>query len=345
MDTSIGILITSISAFLLGLTVITDKLMVGDFYQSDPHKAWFISSFLGTILGLIATGLAWLLFAEPGLLTTFVNFTQEYTFSLAFPMFIIGVLVSLNLLSYFECMSQNAISAKVAIAISASPILVFSAELLINGEGLHASHIISVIVTLAGLIGFELMSKHGQDRSNSKINWPLIKLLALSTTYLVSLDFLLPIIEGALNLDETQTSLVTMPFYWLGFALGILNIRKKDVRTFAKDIFTRWHFLSIIIALEIIGAGFYFFEFFGLSQINATHVALITGAHIAIVWIGDLIIRAKYERAVSSKSKFILIFFFKLPTANLSSYELSRSSLLWQGTFIVLTLYGLSLWP
>jgi hypothetical protein len=138
---------------------------------------------------------------------------------------------------------------------------------------------------------------------------------------------------------------VAMPVYWIGFALGFIEIKRPEVRAFILEIFSKWHFIAIVVVLEIIGASFYFFEFFGLSRIDATLVALITGAHILFVWLFDLYIKSRYKNAVSLGSEHTKILLFTIPTENLEAYEISSRVIILQGICIVLTLFGLSLWP
>ncbi len=342
---SIGEIVTIISAVALALTVTADKLMVGDFYQSNPRSAWFVSSVFGVVLGLFATIGAWKFHAKTDLINDLSLFIQGETIFLAAMMIGVGVMVSFTLLSYFLCMARDSISTSVAVAIAATPIFVFGIQLLLTGSGWGIGHLISFAVTIIGLIGFELMSEHDEEDEQFSINWPLAGVIFFGTMYLISVDYLFPIIETATGLDETQASLMAMPFYWIGFGFGIVSIRHQEVRDFLTKELNRWHLLLLVLVLEIIGASFYFFEFFGLSKISATLVALITGAHIVLVWIFDLYVRKCYQLAVETENTTTRILFFNLPTSKLDAYDIRNSTLSWQAMFIVLTLLGLWLWP
>jgi len=339
-----GYLLTMISAFALALTVTADKLMVGDFYQNNPRNAWFVSSALGAILGLTATVFAWVLFGEGDAISQIVSFGQGSMLLLSIPMIFMGVLVSLTLRSYFFCMATTSVTTSVAVAIAATPIFVFGVQLLISGEIWTTLHWVSLLVTVSGLIGFELSAEH-DGATGSRINLPLLGVIGFGTAYLVLVDILLPVIETNLRATEVQASLIAMPYYWFGFAFGVISFRIASVRVFIRTIFNRWHFILLILLLEIIGASFYFFEFFGLSQISATLVALITGAHIVAVWMFDLYIGRRYKIATEGDEIKTKVLGFRLPTENLDGYDISKKTLVMQAVFILMTLAGLILWP
>lgn len=340
-----GYILTSISAFALALTVTADKLMVGDFYQNNPRNAWFVSSVLGVLLGLSATLIAWYCFGEGDGLKQIILFGSGEMLFLSLPMVFAGVLVSLTLRSYFFCMSMSNFTTSVAVAIAATPVFVFGTQLLISGEVWTIWHWISFIITIIGLIGFELSAEHDPSNRESRLNKYLIGVIGFGTTYLVLIDVLFPVIETNLNVNEIQASLVAMPYYWLGFAFGIISYRHREVRKFTRTIFMRLQFIALILILEIIGASFYFFEFFGLSKISATLVALIIGAHIILVWIFDLYVSKQYKMAITKNEDLTQVLFFKLPTKNLEAYDISKVTLGLQALFIALTLTGLILWP
>lgn len=341
---SLGILLTTISAIALAITVTTDKLMVGDFYGDDPKNAWFVSSFLGTILGLVATAIAWHYFGDFGIFENFKLLFQDESLKLAFQVFIAGALVSLTLRSYFYSMSSYAFTTSVAIAIAATPIFVFSVQMLISEESWTSMHLISFIVTICALFGFEYVAEH-DDEGKHRTKWHLIAFVALSTVYLVFVDQIFGNIERSLSLDSLQAALTVMPLYWLGFSLGCLEFFKGSVRKFVTSIFEKWQFVAIVLFLEIIGASFYFFEFFGLSEIDVTLVALITGAHIVFVWLFDIYIRSRFLQAEENNDEVTRILLFRFPTESLGAYAISRKTILLQFIFVVAALYGLSLWP
>jgi hypothetical protein len=342
---SIGILLTGISAVALALTVTTDKLMVGDFYENDPMNPWFISSLFGGVLGLVATWLAWLLLAKPGLQETMHQMFSNESVYLLIGMFVVGVLVSVNLRFYFGMFSKHAYTTVVAMAIAATPVLVFVLQNLITGAGWTFWTVSSVLITTSALIGFEVVGTHDSDSDSSGFNWYLVGFLLISTVYLVALEYILSFVEVVSGYDGVQSSLLTMPFFWAGFSIGIFAFLKKSVRKFLKKVFSRWHFLLVALLLEIIGASFYFFEFFGISELSVALVTLITGAHIVVVWLLDIYIRKKYLFAQKTGLLETKVLFFSLPTKNLGAYDITVRTLMVQGVFILMVICGIVIWP
>lgn len=340
---TIGIILTTISALFLALTVTTDKLMVADFYESDPRKAWFVSSFFGAILGLAATAVAWSLFASENLFLEYEKLIAAPFDGLVVGMLLTGVLVSLNLRFYFTLMN-NAYTTLVAVAIASTPVFVFAIERLLYG-GWTTAGVLSVLLTVAGFILFDYVTEKDGDEDNTGFNWPLIGFLVLSTAYLLLADWLFEVGDAALSISSTDTSLLLMPFYWIGFAIGTTDLRHPEVRSFLKTIVSRWHFLLIVVVLEIIGAGFYFFEFFGLAELEVSLVALIIGAHVVAVYLFDVYLRKKYQRAQGKGEATIKVLFFTLEIDNLEEYNIPSTILKWQFLAIALILTGLWLWP
>jgi hypothetical protein len=319
--------------------------MVGDFYEDNPKNAWFISSFFGTILGLVATGAAWLMVGEDGTVTKLHELLSTQDSLLALGMFFVGITVSLNLRVYFDMLSCHAYTTRVAIAIAATPIFVFTVQTILNGGTWESSAIFSVLLTTLALIGFEILTVSDEKKPDCQFNWQLIVFLVTSTIYLVALDWLFDLVEFKTDLNGIQSSLIMMPFYWIGFALGITAIRHTSVRGFIGKVFSKWQFLLIAITLEIIGASSYFFEFMGIAEISATLVSLIVGAHIVFVWGFDIYLRNRYKNATLHGHEKTSVFFFKIPTENLDVYDISLKSLSIQGVLIVLVIVGIVLWP
>jgi hypothetical protein len=329
----------------MALTITMDKLMVGDFYEDDPRNAWFISSFFGTIMGLSATAVAWIMVSEAQTANVFISLFGGTTCFYALGMIAIGTLVSLNLKVYFDMLSCHAYTTRVAIAIAATPVFVFAAQSLINGVQWGSAAIFSVLLTTFALAGFEAISVTEDKRPDCNFNWQLIAFIVTSTIYLVLLDWLFGVVENKTSLDGIQSSLVMMPFYWIGYAIGTISIFRKSVQVFLRKIFSRWRFLLVALALEVIGTSFYLFEFVGIAEIDATLVSLVVGAHIVFVWMFDIYLRGKYKTALAYHKEYTRIFFFKVETADLSAYDLSLKALALQGVFIILAIIGITMWP
>lgn len=340
-----GILLTSVSAISMALTIIIDRLMVDDFYEDNPKNAWFISSFLGALFGLSATALAWLIIGEDESWNQLLVLFHTKSIFFALGMILVGAVVSLNLKIYFDMLSCHAYTTRVAIAIAATPVFVFACQSFIFGTEWVAAGIISVAITAVALVGFEALSEAEEKRPECNFNWHLIIFIATSVVYLVVLDWLFFSVETTMSLDGIQASLIMMPFYWVGYSVGTISYRDTVVKGFVKKILSRKRFLAIVFVMEIIGASTYFFEFMGISEIDATLVSLVIGVHIAFVWAFDLFISVKYKRSLREGSDRTRVLLFTLDNGNLTSYNISFKIFAFQGALIVLALFGVSLWP
>lgn len=339
-----ALIFTIVSAVFLALTVIADKLMVGDFYEGSRDKAWFVTSFLGSLFGLCATFIAWIVFGSPATDELFVALLSEQSHQLAGGMLLGGVLVSLMLRSYFTCMSSSVMSIMVAVAIAVTPIFVFATELTLIGHAWQPLHYVSVLLAVSGFLAFELLENAG-TQWRARLNPHLIAVVAFGTAYLVLVDSTLPKIQSQFAVGETEAAIAALPYYWVGFAFGTLTILRNEVRSFVLRMWRRPHFIVLVVALELTGMFFYFFEVFGLSGLTATLVALITGAHIVLVWLSDLYIRRRYVEACDSGADEVTVLFFRIPTADLEEYDKGARVLALQALSIIVVLAGISLWP
>jgi len=203
---------------------------------------------------------------------------------------------------------------------------------------------LSVLLAVAGFLAFEMLENDGEELS-VRIDWHLLAVIGYGVVYLILVDHTLPMVESGLGVSSTQAALVTLPYYWIGFALGILTIFKREVQGFAMSIWRKPEFLALIIILEIVGMLFYFFELFGLSGLTATLVALITGAHIILVWLGDLYVLKRYKVALARGEEKTRVLFFQIPTTHLEEYNKTKRTLGYQALAIVVVLIGIALWP
>lgn len=339
--TEIGLLMTIISAVFLALVVISDKLTLGEFYHDEPESAWFVSSVLGSLLGIGATAIAWMLVGENSW-SSMLLLAQGDLIALSWLMIASGLLVSLTLRSYFHCFSGS-VSSLVALALAATPVFVFAGEHFLYGTSMEVVKIAGLVIVVLGLSLFNLTDVEQEETGKTNLVH-LFGLIVFGSGYLLLVDFTLPLVEAALHVDETQASLAAMPWYWLGFAVGAVNIARPKVRSFLPKIHLHPKFIVLILSLETIAAGFYFFEFFGLASLDVTLVALITGAHVIIVWISDLIIRRKYHKAVREGRGTVHILFFSIKTKKLGEYDLPMRTVFVQAIAIMLVIAGLATW-
>lgn len=347
---TLGIGLTVVSAMFIALTIIFDKLTISDFYQGSVKSAWFISSLLGSLLGLGATAISWSFFDSEGealrLFSTIID-TQLFSASL---IVLSGVLASLTLLSYFYCFEKE-VSTKIALAIAATPAFVFILDKLIGDNSWQAIEVLSVVVVVGGFMLYEWLETPAEEKLIGAdkapinfLNWPLIGLIGLGTAYLVLVDWVLTNLVITLDSTAIYTTLAAMPLYWIGFSLGTVVIFSPSVRNFVRtQPFHRVHFIFLILALELIGAGFYFFELLGIGELNVTLATLIIGAHVIIVWCADITIRHQYLK--HNDKELVQILFFRIDRESLSEYNKSSQVIFEQLGAIIIVLAGLSLWP
>ncbi len=334
-------LFTILSAIALAFIVCFDRLSVSKIYNGDEYSAWFVSSTLGAILGLLATAIAWYGFASDTLELFAWLFERGAIYACWFTF--AGILTSGTLYTYFRCFKEEVYSTTVGLAIAAMPIFVFVAEALIESNTWGHWHYLSVIVTITGLFLYDLATEDDFKTPKSAL-LPLAAYIFLGSAYMVILEVKFPALEKELNLNSLDASLLGMPFYWLGFATGSLTLVKRQVRVFVSNVFKRndnLNFITFIIVLEIFGAGMYFFEYLGITKLDATLVALVTGAHVVLVWIFELYLRKRFI----NKESAIKLWFFELTTEELATYNMSNKTITVKWISVAFVLFGLYLWP
>lgn len=338
-----GYIVTILSSVLLGFTVAIDKLMMGDFYNGSTRTPWFVSSVFGAILGLIATFFGWIIFSniDPSTLSLKLLPVKSW---LGLMMLAAGLMASLSIRSYFKCFGEQAVPTTVAIAITATPILVFSLELFLSDTDWSLLHIVSVTVTILGLAGLEYFTEN-YEVPRWNILPQLLGVLVFGAVYVVLIDQTLPAIENLLSIGTTEAALIAMPYYWVGFSIGIVSIAAKEVREFLQSVWKQKEFIILILVLEILGMSFFFFEIFGLAELNATLVSLIVGGNVILVWVLDQIIRQYYRHACAVDKKEVEICFFKIKTTDLKAYNKTNQEIILQVIFIALVLTGIVIWP
>jgi hypothetical protein len=352
-----GILLASIGAVFIALTVIFDQLTLEDFYNRSTKTAWFVSSVLGSVIGLTATFIGWVLFNDPqiiiGHVFELIN-GHEYLLILSA---LVGTIAALALLAYLYCFASGAVSTTVGIVIAATPIFVFvTQKILFSGNWLFFE-VVSVILTVIGILIYEWLGEENLEAEPGEagetsacrstfFNLPVIALILFSTLYLVLIDWVLSTIVITANVTAIEASFIALPFYWLGFGVGIVGLGFKEVRSsLSSGSLRRVHFIFLIFVIEIIGAGFYFFEQLAIAELDVTLATLIIGAHVVALWIMDIYIKNQYQYYKAKGESATKVFFFRIPTENLIAYDKSRRTLTLQLCAIGIILTGLALWP
>jgi hypothetical protein len=348
-----------LGAICMALMVVTDRIMVGDCYQSKSNHAWFVSSVAGSLFGLILTFFVWvgaMLLGTVESLSDLVSLAIKLFLWKGVATFLVGVIGIQILLHYFRCFEEKAHATAIASWLAATPIFVFIcmiafASLIpidgVSGSPTNILWILGVLLATGGLILFERVS--GGPLGNTKTyRKELLKLLLVNTLYAVMLKQTFSIgHDTGSNLTE---AIALMPYYWLGFAAGIRVILKKgEWSTFKSNWSTHIRFfIAPILFVEIIGMLVFFFEYVGLSGLDPTYVSIVMGSHIFLVYLLDIVLgwlRHSMERRSVKQVFFGGIRFIaeKLPAPrlelNLISQELGAVLVATCGIALV-TLYG-----
>ena len=309
LDTSFAITMVWLSSLSLALMVIFDRLMVGDCYRNRPEQAWFVASVSGTLFGLTATGIAWLLAPAPlaVLWTTTVDLLWPY-----------GLLVTLAgacavqvLRHYFQAFvpenGGEVNEAAIAMWLASTPLWIFSTIIGLTlleteletayFEHAEVSGWFALAVATA-VLGFSQFERSGAA-SNNPLRPRYYRAIVLVLTFSVLYTLILSAVLHRVG-DGLITTLALLPFYWIGFGAGVRVLTNQTER---QKLRRNWRRIKVfwfpIVVAETIGMAVFFFEFFGLSEVDPTLVNLIIGAHVAVVYLamnGLRLLRRRLER-------------------------------------------------
>ena len=343
-----------LASIFSALMLIYDRLMITDCYDRKPDHAWFVSSFMGTVLGFVVTIpilLVLYFFYEIPVLSLLV----EVFYPHGLWMLLSGVLSVLALRHYFrvfipenedDAINETAISMWLA----SLPIFVLFSLVFINYFHLnigifsnldHAEiswpFIIATIVATIGLIGFEGVGKDG----SKPMKWTYYKEIGMALFLFVVYSLIIyAVAKDITTIDPTILSFIFLPFYWLGWAFGTLLWFKRDFRNEFKISWPRIrHFAVPILIAEIIGMLVYFFSFVSLNNLDPTLVNLIFSAHILLVFVLNYLLRLLYADLVSKKETSWTLFGFKMSIDSLPQNGTSHLSS--ELFFLIVALIGI----
>lgn len=348
-----GYSFTIISAVFLGLTMIFDKVLLHKLYGDNTALPFFISTAIGSVIWLVVVPVIWYLSGDFTMLFSgaLVLVSREISIlgvhmPIALAVFIAGVATNQTIRHYFRCFDNNA-PVVIAMVIALTPVFVFAAELTMNHTTWQPLHFMSVMVATLGMIGYEFTFVKKKVIRYSVRAFHLIMFVGYSVGYLVLIDYILATMTNEWSMGSGEATLIALPYYFLGVATGVFTIARKDVREFVKSLPRKKDFIVLLVLLEVIGEGFYFFELFGLAELNVTLVALIVGAHVVIVWLFDLWLEKRGRRIGNVNGDLIIRFFsltFSVPRDALTESS-SRYMPFVQFACIILVLLGIWLWP
>lgn len=289
---------TIMSAICLALMLTTDPIMVGDCYKNKPNQAWFVTSVLGSLTGLMITCLVWygaVCMGEVASISVLISTAKNFAFGRGIAMLVVGGLSGQLLLYYFRCFGNKASSATVAMWLATTPVFVhiimFLITIFVPIDGVATTSVnpmfaIGVVMATMGIVWFESITGSDDERASiAKENRKdLIMLLVLSVISVILLKQVLHPSEG--KPDELVEVLALMPFYWIGFGAGARVILKSEERKTFKLNWKRRvkYFILPIIFTEVFGMLVFFFEYLGLTELDPALVSVISGASVFMVY-------------------------------------------------------------
>ena len=335
----------------MALMIITDRLLVADYYQNKPTQAWIVSSVLGSFFGLLLSAFIWAGFSLWDPHTNLLGLALELFWWRGAAAILVGAAAIQILKHYFCCFVEDAHAASIAAWLSAAPIFILlsvTAVSVITGEALptlmktESLWFIGAILATAGLVWFELLMGGSRKMSVGSYWRDLALMLFWSVVYSIGLRVVLVPYEGSENLQE---AIALLPYYWLGFAAGSRMLFHKEERMILKqNWFERMHqFIGVILFVEVIGMFVFFFEFFGLSGLDPVYVNIIVGSHIFIVYGLTLLLgalRLKLERGGVSSFRFLNA---QLQRENLPKIQKNTRLIIFEISALVLVVAGIVL--
>ncbi len=292
----IALIASVLSGICLSLMVVTDRLMVGDCYQGNSNHAWFVSSLAGSLFGLLLT-----LMVSIGLvafgkidLHELLSTVVEVFWWKGVAMMLVGTVSIQLLLHYFRCFVEEAHSASVAAWLAATPIFVYAGMLVLTVVGdpnLIPTHIepgwtLGVILATLGLVLFERLTM-GKGAGVGKYRRELVLMLVCNVAYIIGLR---QVLGKGTEGKELLEAVALMPYYWIGFAAGMRVIFQKGVAAGLRSSWRRRirYFVVPILFVEIVGMLVFWFEYFGLTELDPTYVSIVVGASVFLVYVMNM---------------------------------------------------------
>jgi len=328
------------SSFSLGVMLILDRVMVSDCYRGDSRQAWLVSSVLGSVFGLAATIILWVIASTLPRVSLGALFSAflDLLWLEGILMLVAGAITIQTMAHYFNLFDSVGTDAPnetlIALWLSSSPILIFLAFLLVSslgierleGSGIEKSisslpFALSIVLAVLCLAAVEYFDSPSSQRSAVRYA-EILKMLSCIVVYTL-------IISGILRSDEGDqiTSLALQPYYWIGYLAGArVLFNQKDRLEFKLNWRRLKVFGRLILVVEVVGMLFYFLEYHALGSIDAALVNLILGGHVIVVFLLSLTLsftRARFEVAGIRRKWF---FGLRLVTHRLPKLEAKVAS-------------------
>jgi hypothetical protein len=331
MGAGFGIAAAFASSASLAVMISLDRVMMGDVYRNRPDHAWFVSSVLGAVFGAIATLGAIALSGVSGAGGSMARVgAAPIAWTDAALMALAGALSAQVLRHYFSLFIPRAgdhpNETSIALWFSSTPIFLFLALVAVRqaaplgalpigglaAANTSASFGLLVAASVLALAFFEICDVRDEERSRNRYR-DIVLMIGFEIAYALVVSAVLRR-EGV----TTDRTLTLQLFYWLGFAAGVRVLASRSFRREARSSWRRLSkFARFILLIEVVGMGVYLFEYFAYAAVDPTTVKVVTGSHVAGVFVISLLLSALRARLQGRGVRRLWFLGLRLTTARL----------------------------
>jgi len=315
-----GIFFALLSSFFMAIMVIIDKLIIHKIYSNSSNVAVITSSLLGSIIGLALTFFTWSLVASLHPIGTFsliINATYDIFIWHGLLIFISGFLAITFLKHYFLCFTYDISPTTIASWIATIPMFIFlgivltsiffntlGIDIKLPSAGFEITFVIGLLLSVFSIILFERV--RSDDSRAYTLHWKVIYqiflLILLGSLYTIITEITLNIKHA--DYSKEMITLALLPYFWIGFLGGTLRLLRSNRISEAKQVkVILFKYFYVLLLIELVGSLVFFFEYLGISSLNATYIALVIASHIIFVYIAEVLIFNK-ENKYSLINKF-----------------------------------------
>ena len=296
METSMtaGIFFAGLNSLFQAIMVKFDQLMMSDCYGNRPRMAWLVSTVAGTFFGIIAMLIAWVVH---GLATdNFVHLSDSIAiWRDGLWMTVVGILTTVVMGSYFHLFKATEAGdapdvTTISMWLASTPIwvtlftwIIVTSDVRFGPlEGLELGEVsafffASIVMTTFFIIWFDTEGKRV----------PITLKRGLMVMVMVSCISAYTIIASSVLYERDPGELIALqPYYWLGFASGLVILFSKKVRAEVREFAPKFRqYRNVILVAELFGAGVYIFEMYAFWHLSGVLVNLISSGHVILVFL------------------------------------------------------------
>jgi hypothetical protein len=331
MGADFGIAAAFTSSLSLAVMISLDRVMMGDVYRNRPDHAWFVSSVLGAGFGAVATLCLIALSGMSGSgLSAAAGGAAPIDWTDRALMAVAGALSAQVLRHYFNLFipksGDHPNETSIALWFASTPVFIFFVllairqaallgDLTIGGLALANTSLsfgLLVVASVAALACFEIYDVRDEERSRDRRR-DIFLMIGFEIAYALLVSAVLRR-EGV----TPQQTLTLQLFYWLGFAAGARVLASRAFRRAARSSWRRLSkFAGFILLIEVLGMGVYLFDYFALSAVDPTTVKVVTGSHVAGVFVISLLLSGLGARLRANGVRRLWFLGLRLTTARL----------------------------